>query len=96
MNRCQTLHFARKSGALETVQSYSFPVDRDIEKIITVTRTDQYIDVKVRFAADVVLDETHDRLSVRGPVEVVTDRHGLTVIYSPGDRTNGTKVRRRY
>lgn len=76
------------------MQSYSFHVDRDIEKIITVTQTVEYIDIKVRFAADVVLDEKQYRLPVRGPVEVVTDRYGITVIYSEEGR--GGRVSRRY
>jgi len=63
------------------VQQFSFRIDDDIEKIVTIKTVGQAVDVHVRFATDVTVEERGDRLDAAGEVTVRTDQFGLVLSY---------------
>ncbi|WP_421760974.1 hypothetical protein [Devosia sp.] len=64
-----------------SAQQYSFQLNNDLEKIITITPTDAALAVRVVFARDVIVEETIDTIQLAGEFEAQADEHGLTIFY---------------
>ena len=75
-----------------TVQQYSFQLDNDIQKIITLRVTAATLEVRVIFASDTIIDENNDSIPLTGAFEALADAHGLTILYD--DRPGGRRARR--
>ena len=77
-------------------QQFSFQIDNTVEKIVTVAKAGQAVDVHVRFATDVVVEEGSDRLDAAGDIEMHSDQFGLTLSYFPRGpaRLFGRRTRR--
>lgn len=78
------------------VQQFSFQVDNNIEKIVTIAKIGRTVDVHVRFVTDVVVEERSDRIDAEGEIKVNSDQFGLTLSYAPRglSRLLGNRSRR--
>lgn len=78
------------------VRQFSFEIDPEVEKIVTIAKVGQAVDVHVRFATDVVVEERSDRLDAAGEIEVHSDKFGLTLSFLPPGpaRIFGRRTRR--
>lgn len=63
------------------VQQFSFQIDNKVEKIVTIEKVGRAVDVHVRFATDVVVEERSDRLDAAGDITVQSDQFGLILSY---------------
>jgi hypothetical protein len=75
-----------------TAQQYSFQLDNDVQKIITLRATATTLEVRVVFASDIIIDEINDSIPLTGAFEALADAHGLTIFYA--DRPGGRRGRR--
>lgn len=60
-------------------QVFTFPVDTDTSKLVAVQQRGRSIDVTVRYATDVVLDEKRTRIRNAIGLQLRTDDRGLTI-----------------
>jgi hypothetical protein len=61
---------------------FSFNIDDNIEKIVTVKQSGRVFDVSIRFAEDTLVEERGDQFISNGAVEMISDDYGLTLSYS--------------
>lgn len=60
-------------------QSFAFTLDNDLIKLVTLRRTSNALDIRVRYATDVVLEEQRHTIRPAADPTVVADGLGLVV-----------------
>lgn len=59
--------------------SYAFTLDNDLVKLVTLRRTSSSLDIRVRYATDVVLEEQRHTIRPAADPTVVADGLGLVI-----------------
>lgn len=65
--------------ASQSPQTFSFTLEDDLVKLVTVAMVGLVCHVTVRYARDVVLHEENHAFEVASPIEIETTRQGVTI-----------------
>lgn len=78
-------------------QTFSFELDDDLVKVVTVSMAGQTCHVNIRYGRDVLLHEEDHQFDVASPVAVETTRFGVIVRSSrPGIPWFGRRLVRKF
>ncbi len=66
-------------SAPETAETYSFELDDDLVKVVTLSRGARSCRVNVRYGGDYLLHEEDHLFPVDGPLEIQPHAQGLTL-----------------